>query len=177
MASVAIQVLSPGHGCFFLLVLVPGFHPSRPELLHVDLLDSAEQCYSQPSLWYEKWYGARANHIRLYGRLFRLRSSQLIRTGAQIAYIGSPLVVPTWVTMNVLASLVLWIFIVCPALYYSNTWYSAYLPFQSNSVFDDHGKIYNVSRVINKVDDFTFDLDKFESYSDVRLPFNGAGCS
>ena len=79
--------------------------------------------------------------------------------------------------MNVLASLVLWIFIVCPALYYSNTWYSAHLPFQSNSVFDNHGKIYNVSRVINKAEHFTFDVDKYEAYSDVSMPVNDVGCS
>ncbi|KAJ4264521.1 hypothetical protein NW762_005723 [Fusarium torreyae] len=89
---------------------------------------------------------------------------------SQIAYIGSPLVVPAWAILNVLASLVFWIYIVSPALYYSNTWYSAYLPLQSNSIFDNTGEVFNVSRVINKRDGFTFDVDKYEEYSHIYLP-------
>ncbi|KAJ6447064.1 molybdenum cofactor synthesis domain-containing protein [Purpureocillium lavendulum] len=88
----------------------------------------------------------------------------------QISYIGSPLVVPTWAIVNVLASVVFWIYIVTPALYYSNTWLSGYLPLQSNSIFDRAGKVYNVSRVVNKGDGFTFDPAKYEAYSDIRLP-------
>jgi hypothetical protein len=75
-------------------------------------------------------------------------------TGSQIAYIGSPLVVPTWAIANVLAALVFWVYIISPALYYSNMWNSAYLPIQSNSVFDNTGKTYNVSRVIKKQDGY-----------------------
>lgn len=41
-------------------------------------------------------------------------------TGSQISYIGSPLLVPTWAILNVLAALVFWIWIVGSALYYSN---------------------------------------------------------
>ncbi|KAL1654205.1 hypothetical protein SLS61_003210 [Didymella pomorum] len=63
---------------------------------------------------------------------------------SQIAYIGSPLVVPTWAIANVLAALVFWVYIISPALYYSNMWNSAYLPIQSNSVFDNTGKTYNI---------------------------------
>ncbi|KAF3345688.1 Evolved beta-galactosidase subunit alpha, partial [Verticillium dahliae VDG2] len=61
---------------------------------------------------------------------------------SQIAYIGSPLVVPTWAILNVLASLIFWIYAVSPAIYYSNTWSSAYLPIQSDSVYDNTGAIY-----------------------------------
>ncbi len=75
--------------------------------------------------------------------------------------------VPTWAILNVLASVVFWIYIVTPALYYSNTWLSAYLPLQSNSIFDRTAKVYNVSRVVNKGDGFTFDPAKYEAYSDV----------
>ncbi|GJC99169.1 OPT small oligopeptide transporter [Colletotrichum higginsianum] len=89
---------------------------------------------------------------------------------SQIAYIGSPLVVPTWAILNVLASLVFWIYIISPALYYSNTWDSAYLPIQSNSIYDHNGKTFNVSRVINKADGFSFDPVKYANYSDIYLP-------
>lgn len=88
--------------------------------------------------------------------------------GAEIAYIGSPLVVPTWAILNTLASVVFWIYIVTPAIYYSNTWLSAYLPIQSNSIYDNTGSIYNVTRVINKKEGFVFEPEKYEEYSHVR---------
>jgi hypothetical protein len=87
--------------------------------------------------------------------------------GSQIAYIGSPLVVPTWAIANVLAALIFWVYIISPALYYTNVWNSAYLPIQSNSVYDNTGVAYNVSRVINKQDDYQLDVAKYESYSTV----------
>lgn len=74
---------------------------------------------------------------------------------------------PTWVIFNILGSVVFWIWIITPALYYSNTWLSAYLPLQSNSIFDDAAKVYNVSKVINAKDGFTFDEAKFDAYSEV----------
>ncbi|KAF5685965.1 OPT family small oligopeptide transporter [Fusarium circinatum] len=89
---------------------------------------------------------------------------------SQIAYIGSPLVVPVWAILNVLASLVFWIYIVSPALYYSNTWFSAHLPLQSNSIFDNTGEVFNVSKVVNKKEGFTFDHDLYAQYSDIYLP-------
>lgn len=87
--------------------------------------------------------------------------------GSQIAYIGSPLVVPTWAILNILASLVFWIYIITPALYYSNVWSTAYFPIQSNSIFDNQGHEYNVSKVINKLDGFTINIEKYHEYSHV----------
>lgn len=94
--------------------------------------------------------------------------ADILNTGSQIAYIGSPLVIPAWAILNILASLVFWIYIVTPALYYSNTWFTAYLPLQTNSIFDNMGKVYNVSRVIDKADGFVLNFDKYEKYSKVK---------
>lgn len=77
---------------------------------------------------------------------------------------------PVWAILNVLASLVFWIYIISPALYYSNTWFSAHLPLQSNSIYDNTGAVFNVSKVINKEDDFTFDPQKYADYSQVSSP-------
>lgn len=77
--------------------------------------------------------------------------------------------VPTWAIANILAALVFWVYIVSPALYYTNTWNSAYLPIQSNSVFDNTGVAYNVSRIINKRDGYQIDPIKYASYSTVSL--------
>jgi OPT family small oligopeptide transporter len=89
---------------------------------------------------------------------------------SQIAYIGSPLVLPTWTILNVLASLVFWIYIISPAIYYSNTWYTGYLPFQSNAVYDNTGAKYNVSKVIDRTNGFSFDYAKYQEYSDIYMP-------
>jgi OPT family oligopeptide transporter len=86
---------------------------------------------------------------------------------SQIAYIGSPLVVSTWTILNVLAALVFWIYIVAPAIYYSNTWYSGHLPFQSNAVYDNTGMEYNVTRVIDRSNGFAFNVTKYQEYSKV----------
>ncbi|TLS29891.1 hypothetical protein PpBr36_03372 [Pyricularia pennisetigena] len=89
---------------------------------------------------------------------------------AQVAYINNPLVVPPWAIMNVFASLVIWVWILAPILYYTNTWNLAYLPFQDNAVFDNMGKSYNVSRVIDKQAGFTFNVTKYENYSEIYMP-------
>ncbi|KAI5460471.1 OPT oligopeptide transporter protein-domain-containing protein [Mariannaea sp. PMI_226] len=94
---------------------------------------------------------------------------------SQIAYIGSPLVVPTWAILNILASLVFWIYIVSPAIYYTNTWFSAYLPIQSNSIYDNTGAVYNVSRVIDRAQGFSFNATKGQIYLPVTYALNTFG--
>ncbi|KAH6642047.1 OPT oligopeptide transporter protein-domain-containing protein [Boeremia exigua] len=59
---------------------------------------------------------------------------------SQIAYIGSPLVVPSWAIAN------------------------------SNLVYDNTGKAYNISRVINKHDGYQLDSVRYQEYSSIYLP-------
>ncbi|EJT71909.1 OPT family small oligopeptide transporter [Gaeumannomyces tritici R3-111a-1] len=77
--------------------------------------------------------------------------------GSQITYIGSPLVVPAWAILNILASLVFWIYIVPPSV-----------PGQRH--LRQHGQAYNVSRVIDKKLDFSFNHTKYEQYSPLYVP-------
>lgn len=42
------------------------------------------------------------------------------------------------------------------------------LPLQSNTIFDNTGKVYDVSRVVDKSDDFSFSFTKLEEYSKVK---------
>ncbi|KAF4999737.1 hypothetical protein FDECE_11416, partial [Fusarium decemcellulare] len=127
-----------------------------------------------PALSYFTWVCWIAPKNAVVNQIFGMKSGigllPLTFDWSQIAYIGSPLVVPTWAIVNVLASLVLWIYIVTPALYYTNTWYSAYLPLQSNSIFDNTGEVFNVSRVVSKHDGFVFDPEKYSQYSHIYLP-------
>ncbi|KAI9738728.1 MAG: hypothetical protein M1834_008233 [Cirrosporium novae-zelandiae] len=87
---------------------------------------------------------------------------------AQIAYIGSPLLTPWWAAANVVGGLVVIMWLVAPLLYYMNVFYSSFMPILSSSVFDDTGKVYNVSRILTK--DFLFDQDSYNNYSRVYLP-------
>ncbi|WQF84478.1 Putative oligopeptide transporter, OPT superfamily [Colletotrichum destructivum] len=127
-----------------------------------------------PALGYFTWVCWIAPQNAVVNQVFGMKSGigllPFTFDWSQIAYIGSPLVVPTWAILNVLASLVFWIYIISPALYYSNTWESAYLPIQSNSIYDHSGKTFNVSKVINKADGFSFDPVKYANYSDIYLP-------
>ncbi|SZF05222.1 unnamed protein product [Blumeria hordei] len=87
---------------------------------------------------------------------------------AQIAYIGSPLLTPFWAAMNVVGGLVIVMWIIAPIAYYNNVYYSSYMPILSSSVFDNTGKIYNVSRILTP--DFVFDKESYQQYSPVYLP-------
>ncbi|KAK7997966.1 hypothetical protein PG989_006006 [Apiospora arundinis] len=87
---------------------------------------------------------------------------------AQIAYIGSPLLTPFWAAMNVVGGLVVVMWVIAPIAYYTNTFYSSYMPILSSSVFDNTGKIYDVSRILTP--EFLFDSEGYANYSRVFLP-------
>lgn len=87
---------------------------------------------------------------------------------AQIAYIGSPLLTPFWAAMNVVGGLVIVMWIIAPIAYYLNVYYSSYMPILSSSVFDNTGKIYDVSKILTK--DFVLDREAYHNYSRVFLP-------
>ncbi|KAH8694728.1 oligopeptide transporter OPT superfamily [Ilyonectria robusta] len=127
-----------------------------------------------PALGYFTWICWIAPKNPVVNQIFGMKSGigllPFTLDWSQIAYIGSPLVVPTWAILNILASLVFWIYIITPALYYSNVWSTAYFPIQSNSIFDNQGHEYNVSKVINKLDGFTINIEKYHEYSHIYLP-------
>jgi OPT family oligopeptide transporter len=87
---------------------------------------------------------------------------------AQIAYIGSPLLTPFWAAMNVVGGLVIVMWIIAPIAYYKNIFFSSYMPILSSSVFDNTGKLYDVSKILTS--DFVFDTEAYHKYSRVYLP-------
>ena len=87
---------------------------------------------------------------------------------AQVAYIGSPLLTPFWAAMNVVGGLVVVMWIIAPIAYYKNWLYSSYMPILSAAVFDNTGKVYDVSKVLT--DQFMFDREAYLKYSRVFLP-------
>ncbi|KAJ5241633.1 uncharacterized protein N7469_003224 [Penicillium citrinum] len=91
---------------------------------------------------------------------------------SQVSYVGSPLLVPSWAVINILASLVFWIWIVAVACYYTNVWNTGYFPFQSSSVFDNTGQTYKVKKILNS--SFKLDMAKYLKYSPVYMPITYA---
>ncbi|KAK7420050.1 hypothetical protein QQZ08_010578 [Neonectria magnoliae] len=87
---------------------------------------------------------------------------------AQVTYVGSPLLVPFWAAMNVIGGLAVVMWIIAPILYYSNFLFSSYMPILSAAVFDNTGKVYDVSKILTP--DFVFDREAYQKYSRVFLP-------
>ncbi|KAK8214374.1 OPT oligopeptide transporter protein-domain-containing protein [Phyllosticta capitalensis] len=87
---------------------------------------------------------------------------------AQISYIGSPLVVPFWASLNIIGGLLVVMWIIAPIMYYCNVLYSSYMPILSTAVFDNTGRPYDVSKILT--DKFLFDEDAYKNYSRVFLP-------
>ncbi|KAF2139318.1 uncharacterized protein K452DRAFT_300380 [Aplosporella prunicola CBS 121167] len=87
---------------------------------------------------------------------------------SQIAYIGSPLVVPFWAALNIVGGLVVVMWIMAPIMYYCNVMWSSYMPILSAAVFDNTGKPYDVGKILTE--DFLFDEKAYLNYSRVFLP-------
>ncbi|KAF8265720.1 OPT oligopeptide transporter [Lactarius quietus] len=87
--------------------------------------------------------------------------------GQIIAVTSSPLATPWWAAVNNGIAIVFFAWFLVPILYYTNTWYSAFLPMVSSQSFDNTGSPYNVSRIINN--DATFNIDAYKAYSPVFI--------
>lgn len=87
---------------------------------------------------------------------------------SQIAYNTNPLLSPSWAAVNVFAGFAFFFWIVVPGLYYTNTWFTAYLPISGADVYDKFGQDYNVSRVLT--DTHTLDPVAYAEYSPPYLP-------
>ncbi|KAF7369549.1 OPT oligopeptide transporter [Mycena venus] len=104
---------------------------------------------------------------QLFGVTHGLGMGLLTFDWAQIAYIGSPLATPWWAEANVAAGFVFFFWIMTPALYFSNTWYSKYMTISSTHSFDNTGKYYDVTRILTA--DSTFDEESYQNYSPLFL--------
>ncbi|KAI0087604.1 OPT oligopeptide transporter [Irpex rosettiformis] len=104
---------------------------------------------------------------QLFGTASGLGMSIFTFDWAQIAYIGSPLATPWWAEANIAGSMVLFYWIIVPALYYSNVWYAKFLPISSTHSFDNRGKSYDVSRILD--DSGSFSEELYRAYSPLFL--------
>ncbi|CAF3626617.1 unnamed protein product [Fusarium graminearum] len=77
-----------------------------------------------------------------------------------------PLMVPFFTTFNLFCGALLTCFVIL-GVYYGNGYHTAYLPINSNRVFDHFGGLYNVSAIIDERG--IFDAKKYEAYSPAFL--------
>ncbi|KAG4427416.1 hypothetical protein IFR05_017102 [Cadophora sp. M221] len=106
------------------------------------------------------------NHM--FGMVTGLGLSPITFDWSQIAYNTNPLLSPSWAAMNVFAGFVIFFWIVTPGLYYSNVWFTAYLPICTAELYDNTASVYNITRVMNS--DGTFNVAEYEAYSPSFLP-------
>ncbi|WYZ36993.1 hypothetical protein EsH8_II_000499 [Colletotrichum jinshuiense] len=145
---------------FFLYIFVGGFiWYWLPGYLFTGLSTFAFICWAAP------------NNVvvnNLFGMSTGLAYLPTTFDWSQIAYNGSPLVVPFWAQANVFAGWVILFALVTPILYYTNTWYTAYLPFSGADTYDNTGQIYNATRVVGR--DGNFIVEEYEKYSPLFMP-------
>ena len=77
-----------------------------------------------------------------------------------------PLMIPFFSTLNKVIGAFFSFFTII-GLYYTNTYWTGYLPINSNRVFDNTGQLYNISRAIDSRG--IFDAEKYEDYSPAYL--------
>ncbi|KAI8866189.1 OPT family small oligopeptide transporter, partial [Ramicandelaber brevisporus] len=84
------------------------------------------------------------------------------------ANLGSPILSPFWAICNMFASFVLIMWILTPALYYSNTWDAQNYPIYFWRTFDVYGKQYDTDRVKTKA--LTLNETAYYEYSPLKMP-------
>lgn len=87
---------------------------------------------------------------------------------SQIAYNGSPLVVPFWAQANVFAGWLFFFALVAPILYYKNVWSTAYLPLSGSNSYDNTANVYNVTKIVDASGNFL--PEAYSAYSTIFMP-------
>ncbi|KAL5735613.1 hypothetical protein ACOSQ2_030401 [Xanthoceras sorbifolium] len=84
------------------------------------------------------------------------------------SFLGSPLASPLFAIVNMLVGFVLFLYVLVPIAYWTNTYEARRFPIMTPHTFDSTGKIYNITRILN---DKTFDLDQaaYDNYSKLYL--------
>ncbi|XP_065041898.1 oligopeptide transporter 5-like [Musa acuminata AAA Group] len=80
------------------------------------------------------------------------------------SYMDSPLAVPAFVVVNMMAGFILIIYVLVPLSYWNNAYDAKCFPIFSSSIFDIDGQFYNVSRVLDEKS-LTFNEEAYNNYS------------
>jgi OPT family small oligopeptide transporter len=101
------------------------------------------------------------NH--LFGMQTGLGLSPITFDWSQIAYNTNPLLSPSWAAINVFAGFAFFFWIIVPILYYTNVWFTGYLPLMTADVYDRTGALYDTARVVSE--DHSLDEAAYRNYS------------
>ncbi|KAI0271688.1 small oligopeptide transporter [Gloeopeniophorella convolvens] len=104
---------------------------------------------------------------QLFGYVHGLGMSVITFDWSQITYTGNPLATPWWAEANIFGGFVIFFWIVTPIVYFTNTWFSEYMPISSRTSYDNTGAAYNVTRILNP--DSTINLEAYHNYSPLFL--------
>ena len=105
---------------------------------------------------------------QLFGMVTGLGLSPITFDWSQVAYNTNPLLSPSWAAVNVFVGFVFAFWFIVPAIYYTNTWFTAYLPLMTADVYDNTGNLYDVTKVLSSSG--TLDPVKYAAYSPPYLP-------
>ncbi|KAG1715802.1 hypothetical protein ID866_1378 [Astraeus odoratus] len=103
----------------------------------------------------------------LFGTSTGLGMGLLTFDWSMISYVSSPLVTPWWSEANTAVGLVLCFWIITPIIYFTNTWYTQYLPMSATITFDNTGMPYDPTQIVTNG---VFDESKYSAYSPAFLP-------
>lgn len=103
----------------------------------------------------------------LFGTATGIGMSFLTFDWQTISYLMSPLVVPWWAQCNIFVGCIIFLWILAPALWFSNVLNFGYMPFNSSGAFDRFGESYNVTAVLDE--NRAWNEEAYASYS--RLYF------
>lgn len=107
----------------------------------------------------------------LFGSISGLGMGLFTFDWVMVSAIGSPLVVPWWAQLNMMAGFLLVIWLISPILWAKNVFFSQFMPISVPIPFDNTGLPYNLSAIITNN---TFDQAKYEQYSPMFLPITYA---
>ncbi|KAG6466078.1 hypothetical protein ZIOFF_076128 [Zingiber officinale] len=82
------------------------------------------------------------------------------------SFLGSPLVLPSFVIFNNLIGFIVITYIFIPFSYWSNAYEARKFPLFSTNIYDSHGQKYNVSRIIDS-NTLTFNQEAYDKYSKI----------
>ncbi|KAL4069408.1 OPT oligopeptide transporter [Scleroderma citrinum] len=103
----------------------------------------------------------------LFGTSTGLGMGFLTFDWSMISYVGSPLVTPWWSEANTAAGFVLCFWIITPIIFFTNTWYTQYLPISATTTFDNTGMPYDPTQIVTNG---VFDASKYAAYSPAFMP-------
>jgi hypothetical protein len=89
------------------------------------------------------------------------------------SFTGSPIYFPFFSIANTMVGFVLFMYIVVPIAYWTNSFKAKNFPMISSEVYDVYGGRYNMSRVLDGTN-FRFNQEGYESYSELYLSITRA---